>query len=98
LAAADALASEGISVEVVDPRTLVPLDTDEIISSVRKTRRLVTAEDSCTTAGVGAEIVARITERAMDYLEGVERVACPDVPTLSALPSKRLTCLVKTYL
>jgi pyruvate dehydrogenase E1 component beta subunit len=81
LLAANALASEGISVEVIDPRTLIPLDTDAIISSVKKTGRLITAEDSCRTAGVGAEIVAQITERAMDYLEGVERVACPDSPT-----------------
>jgi len=81
LLAANALASEGISVEVIDPRTLIPLDTDAIISSVRKTGRLITAEDSCRTAGVGAEIVAQITERAMDYLEGVDRVACPDAPT-----------------
>jgi pyruvate dehydrogenase E1 component beta subunit len=80
LLAANALASEGISVEVIDPRTLVPLDTDAIISSVRKTGRLITAEDSCRTAGVGAEIVAQITEIAMDYLEGVDRVACPDTP------------------
>jgi pyruvate/2-oxoglutarate/acetoin dehydrogenase E1 component len=80
LSAAEALASEGISVEVIDPRTLVPLDTNAIISSVKKTGRIVTAEDSSSTCGVGAEIVARITERAMDYLEGVERVAAPDVP------------------
>ncbi|MGA2789182.1 MAG: alpha-ketoacid dehydrogenase subunit beta [Candidatus Bathyarchaeia archaeon] len=80
LAAADALASEGISVEVVDPRTLVPLDANTIISSVRKTGRLVTAEDSCRTSGVGAEILARVMENAMDYLEGVGRVACPDIP------------------
>jgi pyruvate dehydrogenase E1 component beta subunit len=81
LAAANALASEGISVEVIDPRTLIPLDIDVVISSVKKTGRLVTAEDSCRTAGLGAEIVAQITERAMDYLEGVDRVACPDAPT-----------------
>ena len=80
IAAADALESEGISVEVIDPRTLVPLDTEAIISSVKKTGRLITAEDSCRTSGVGAEILARITERAMDYLECVDRVACPDVP------------------
>jgi pyruvate/2-oxoglutarate/acetoin dehydrogenase E1 component len=80
LAAADALSSDGISVEVVDPRTLVPLDTDTILASVKKTARLITAEDSCVTCGVGAEIVARVTERAMDSLENVVRIACPDVP------------------
>ena len=58
LAAADILSSEGINVEVIDPRTLVPLDTDTVLASVKKTTRLVTAEDSCLTCGVGAEIVA----------------------------------------
>jgi len=81
LLAANALASEGISIEVIDPRTLIPLDTEAIISSVKKTGRLITAEDSCRTAGVGAEIVAQVTERAMDYLERVDRIACPDTPT-----------------
>jgi pyruvate/2-oxoglutarate/acetoin dehydrogenase E1 component len=80
LSAAADLESEGISVEVIDPRTLVPLDTETIISSVKKTAHLVTAEDSCRTAGIGAEILARVTENAMDYLEGVDRVACPDAP------------------
>ena len=89
LSAADALASEGINIEVIDPRTLVPLDTDAIISSVKKTARLVTAEDSCTTCGVGAEVVARIAERAMDYLEGIERVACPDIPAPFSPPLQK---------
>jgi len=89
LSAADALASEGISVEVLDPRTLVPLDTDTILSSVKKTSRLITAEDSCGTCGVGAEIVARVSERAMDYLEGIERVACPDVPAPFSPPLQK---------
>jgi len=89
LAAADALETEGISIEVIDPRTLVPLDTDAIISSVKKTGRLITAEDGCRTCGVGAEIVARITERAMDYLEGVDRVACPDVPAPFSPPLQK---------
>jgi len=80
LLAADDLASKGTSVEVIDPRTLAPLDTDAIVSSVRKTGRLITAEDSCRTCGVGAEIVSRIMEKAMDFLEGIERVASPDVP------------------
>jgi pyruvate dehydrogenase E1 component beta subunit len=80
LNAAETLSSEGISTEVVDLRTLVPLDTDCILSSVKKTTRLLTAEDSCITCGVGAEIVARVTERAMDCLENVMRIACPDIP------------------
>ena len=89
LSAADTLAADGISVEVVDPRTLVPLDMDTIISSAKKTARLVTAEDSCVTCGVGAEILARVTEKAMDYLEGAERVACPDVPAPFSPPLQK---------
>lgn len=80
LAAATTLESEGIGVEVVDLRTIVPLDIDTVVSSVKKTGRLVTAEDCCRTSGVGAEVVAQIAERGMDYLEGVERVAFPDMP------------------
>jgi pyruvate dehydrogenase E1 component beta subunit len=89
LAAADTLSSEGISVEVVDPRTLVPLDTDSILASVKKTARLVTAEDSVVTCGVGAEIVARVTERAMDCLENVVRIACPDIPVPFSPPLQK---------
>ena len=80
LSAAEALASDGISAEVIDPRTLVPLDMDTILESVKRTGRLVTADDSCRSCGVGAEIVARVTEQALGYLEGVERVGCPDTP------------------
>jgi pyruvate dehydrogenase E1 component beta subunit len=89
LAAADALSSEGMSVEVIDPRTLVPLDTDSILASVKKTARLVTAEDSIVTCGVGAEIVARVTERAMDCLESVVRIACPDIPAPFSPPLQK---------
>jgi len=87
--AADALAAEGISVEVLDPRTLTPLDMDAILSSVKKTGRLVTAEDGCITCGVGAEIVARVTERAMDYLENIVRIACPDIPAPFSPPLQK---------
>ena len=80
IAAADVLSSEGISIEVIDPRTLVPLDMQTIVSSVKKTGRLVTAEDCVKTAGVGAEIIARTMEMAMGHIEDVQRVACPDVP------------------
>jgi pyruvate dehydrogenase E1 component beta subunit len=89
LAAADTLSSEGISVEVIDSRTLVPLDTDSIMASVKKTARLVTAEDSCITCGVGAEVVARVTERAMDCLENVVRIACPDIPAPFSPPLQK---------
>jgi pyruvate dehydrogenase E1 component beta subunit len=83
------LSSDGISVEIIDPRTLVPLDTDSILASVKKTARLVTAEDSCVTCGVGAEVVARVTERAMDSLENVLRIACPDIPAPFSPPLQR---------
>jgi len=90
LAAADILSSEGINVEVLDPRTLVPFDTDTILESVKKTARLITAEDSCITCGVGAEIVARVTERAMDCLENVVRIACPDTPAPFSPPLQKV--------
>lgn len=89
IAAADILTSQGISIEVIDPRTLVPLDMESITSSLKKTGRLVTAEDSCRTSGVGAEIVARITEKSIGYLEGVERVACPDLPAPFSPPLQK---------
>jgi len=80
VSAAEVLSSDGISVEVIDPRTLVPLDMETIVASVKKTGRLVTAEDGIKMSGVGAEIIARTMETAMGYVEDVQRVACPDVP------------------
>ena len=80
ISAAEALSSDGISVEVIDPRTLVPLDMETIVTSVKKTGRLVTAEDGIKTSGVGAEIIARTMETAVGYIEDAQRVACPDVP------------------
>lgn len=83
LRVAETLAAEGISVEVVDPRTLVPLDKETILASVRKTGHLVTVEEGCLTGGVGAEIAAIVTGEggALDYLDGpVVRVAAPDTP------------------
>lgn len=80
VSAGQELSAEGMNIEVVDPRTLVPLDVETIIASVKKTGRLITVEDSCKTSGVGAEIVARVMENAMGYIEDVQRIACPDVP------------------
>jgi acetoin:2,6-dichlorophenolindophenol oxidoreductase subunit beta len=81
LAAADVLDAEGLSVEVIDPRTLVPLDLQTILASVRKTQRLVIAHDAHKTAGPGAEIATQVMEQAFDYLDApVERVAALDVP------------------
>jgi pyruvate dehydrogenase E1 component beta subunit len=81
LAAAEELAKEGISCEVVDPRTLSPLDKQTILNSVKKTGRLVTVETDCKTGGVGAEIAAIVAEEAIDYLDApIRRVATMDVP------------------
>jgi len=81
LAAAEELSKEGISVEVVDPRTLVPLDKQAIVSSVKKTGRIVIVTEDCKTVGVSAEIAAVVAEEAIDYLDApVKRVAEPDTP------------------
>jgi pyruvate dehydrogenase E1 component beta subunit len=81
LKAADELAKEGIEAEVVDLRTLRPMDTDTIVASVKKTGRAVTVEEGWQQNGVGAEIVARIMEHAFDYLDApVLRVSGKDVP------------------
>jgi pyruvate dehydrogenase E1 component beta subunit len=81
LKAADELAKEGIEAEVVDLRTLRPMDTETIIASVKKTGRAVTVEEGWQQSGVGAEIAARIMEHAFDYLDApVARVSGKDVP------------------
>ncbi|HEV2903691.1 MAG TPA: pyruvate dehydrogenase complex E1 component subunit beta, partial [Pyrinomonadaceae bacterium] len=82
LKAAEELAKEGINCEVIDPRTIRPLDIDTIITSVQKTNRVVVAEESHPFCGVAAEIAAEIQERAFDYLDApVKRVSGVDVPT-----------------
>jgi pyruvate dehydrogenase E1 component beta subunit len=81
LNAAKQLEKEGIDAEVVDPRTLTPLDKQAIIRSVKKTGRLVIVSEDCKTAGVSAEIAAMVTEEAIDYLDTpIKRVAEPDTP------------------
>jgi pyruvate dehydrogenase E1 component beta subunit len=81
LKAADELAKEGIEAEVIDLRTLRPMDTDTIVASVKKTGRAVTIEEGWQQSGVGAEIAARIMEHAFDYLDApVARVSGKDVP------------------
>jgi pyruvate/2-oxoglutarate/acetoin dehydrogenase E1 component len=81
LNAAKQLEKEGLSVEVVDPRTLTPLDRRTIVASVKKTGRIVVVSEDCKTAGVSAEIVAVVAEEALDYLDApVKRVAEPDTP------------------
>jgi len=81
LAAAQELARDGIEAEVVDLRTLAPMDTEAIVTSVRKTGRLVCVEEGTRTGGVGAEVTARVAEHAYEYLDApVRRVAAADVP------------------
>jgi len=86
LDAAESLADEGIDVEVVDLRTLVPLDTDTVRESVAKTGRLVVVDEDYRSFGVTGEIVARVAEDGLDDLDAVERVAVPDVPLPYARP------------
>ena len=81
LGAADELAKEGIEAEVIDLRTLRPMDIETIINSVKKTGRAVAVEEGWQQSGVGAEIAARIMEQAFDYLDApVARVSGKDVP------------------
>jgi pyruvate dehydrogenase E1 component beta subunit len=84
VAAAEELAGRGVSVEVIDPRTLNPLDLDSIVASIKKTQHLVVAHDAHKRGGVGAEIAALAMEEAFDYLDApVERVCGLDVPVPS---------------
>jgi 2-oxoisovalerate dehydrogenase E1 component beta subunit len=83
LEAAEQVASEGISAEVVDLRTLRPLDKETILASVRKTGKAMIVHEDNLTGGFGAEIAAIIAAEAFDYLDGpVVRVAAPDVPAM----------------
>jgi pyruvate dehydrogenase E1 component beta subunit len=81
LAAAEVLASEGIDAEVIDLRTIRPLDTDAIVKSVKKTNRLVSVEEGWPYAGIGAELAATMMDKAFDWLDApVKRVSGKDVP------------------
>jgi acetoin:2,6-dichlorophenolindophenol oxidoreductase subunit beta len=81
IAAADEAESQGISVEVVDPRTLLPLDEETIVNSVKKTNRCVVAHEAVTRMGFGAEIAAVVQHQAFDYLDApIERVGAKFTP------------------
>jgi 2-oxoisovalerate dehydrogenase E1 component beta subunit len=83
LEAAAQLETEGVSVEVVDLRTLAPLDRETILESVRKTGKAMVVYEDNLTGGFGAEVSAIISEHAFDDLDGpVVRVAAPDVPAM----------------
>jgi pyruvate dehydrogenase E1 component beta subunit len=104
LKAAEILEAEGVSVEVVDPRTIKPLDIDTIVNSVKKTNRLVIAEESHAFASVGAEISHQVMEHAFDYLDApIKRISCAETPMpyarnleVAALPSvEKIVAAVK---
>ena len=83
LEAAEVMAAEGLDVEVVDLRTLTPLDTETILESVKKTGKLAVVHEDNITGGVGAEIAALVAEQAFEYLDGpIVRICGPDVPTM----------------
>jgi pyruvate/2-oxoglutarate/acetoin dehydrogenase E1 component len=91
LAAAEKLAGEGISVEVIDPRTLVPLDMETIVASVRKTKHLVIAHEAVERGGVAGEIGMQVMDRAFDYLDApIKRVCGRNVPIPYNLALERL--------
>ena len=81
LKAAQMLASKGIEAEVVDLRTLSPLDMDTVAASVEKTGRAVVVCEDCLTGGISAEVMARVVEECFDFLSApVKRVAALDTP------------------
>ncbi|MDQ3855358.1 MAG: pyruvate dehydrogenase complex E1 component subunit beta [Chloroflexota bacterium] len=90
LQAAQRLEAEGVSAEVVDLRSLRPLDTETIVASVRKTNRAMTVEEGWPTFGVGAEIVSILMDQAFDYLDApVKRVGGEEVPMPYSKPLER---------
>ena len=83
LEAAETMAAEGVDVEVVDLRTLTPLDTDTVLNSVKKTGKLAIVHEDNITGGVGAEVAAIVADQAFEYLDGpIIRICGPDVPTM----------------
>src|SRR5207248_11683057 len=82
LKAAEALAREGISVEVIDPRTIAPLDVETLLASVNKTGRLLIADETFAPFGVGAEIAAQVADRGFDDLDApIRRLNGAHTPT-----------------
>lgn len=79
--AAAQLAQEGISVEIIDLRTVFPLDEETVLASIRKTSKAILLHEDILSGGIGGEIAARIAEKAFEYLDGpIVRVAAPDTP------------------
>lgn len=97
-AAADELSGEGISCDVLDLRTLTPLDLESIVASVRKTNRLIVCHEACKTSGFGGEIAALVTEAAFDWLDAPPvRVAAPDIPVPACVPLEQGVYLKPRY-
>ena len=85
--AAQTLEKEGISLEIIDLRTLLPMDEDAVLTSVKKTSKAIVLHEASLTGGIGGEISARIMEKAFEYLDGpVLRIAAPDTPVPFAPP------------
>lgn len=85
--AAEELAKEGVSMEIVDLRTLLPIDEETILASVKKTSKALVLHEATLTGGIGGEIAARITEKAFEWLDGpVIRLAAPDTPVPYSQP------------
>lgn len=81
LNAAEEMSREGIEIEVLDPRTISPLDKEAILNSVKKTGKLITADEGCVTGGFGSEVAAIVAQEAFDYLEApIIRVGSPHTP------------------
>lgn len=90
LKAADALAVDGISVEVVDPRSLIPLDEDTLLESVAKTQRVLVVDEGHLRCGAAAEIAAVIADKGFDFLDApVKRLTAPDVPVPFSPPLEK---------
>ncbi len=99
LNAADEVAKAGIEVEVIDPRTLVPLDKQTILNSIKKTGRLVVADEGHRTCGAAAEIAAIVAEEAIYYLKApVKRVTSPDTPVPFSPPLEQAFIPDEKYL
>ena len=90
LAAAGELAGRGVSVEVIDLRSLAPIDLPTILESVRKTNRLVVAHEAVVQGGIGAEIAAQVQREALEYLDApIERIGAPHTPPPASLELER---------
>lgn len=90
LKAAEALAADGISVEVVDPRSLIPLDEETLLKSVAKTQRVLVVDEGHLRCGAAAEIVAVIADKGFDFLDApVKRLTAPDVPVPFSPPLEK---------